>query len=78
MKYNSYVRYLTERVFGKGSAVYQCMLAGERISPMVKASIKKKGKPFRIVDKKKLLAECKKCEEIFDKEMAQQSEIELN
>ena len=73
MKYNSYVEYLTEKIYGKNSPIYQCMIAGERISVMVKASIKKKGKTYRIGDMKKLLIECKKCEEIFDIEVDKSS-----
>ena len=69
MKYNSYVKCLMEEIYGKNSTIYQCMIAGERISPILKADIKKKGgKTYRIRDKKNLLLEVKKCEEIFDLE----------
>ena len=79
VKYNSYVRYLMEEIYGKKSNIYQCMMVGERISPMLKADIKKKGvKTYRIADKKKLLAEVKKCEEIFDKETEKEYNLGLN
>lgn len=55
------------------------MMVGERISPMLKADIKKKGsKTYRIGDKKKLLAEVKKCEEIFDLEQEKEQGLNLN
>ena len=78
MKYNSYVKYLTEEIYGRNSNIYQCLIAGEKISPMIKASLKKKGKDYRIRDKKKLLAEVKKCEEIFEKENVKSEDLGLN
>ena len=79
MKYNSYVEYLMEDIYGRSSNIYQCMMVGERISPMLKADIKKKGvKTYRIGDKKKLLAEVKKCEQIFDLEQEKERGLNLN
>ena len=79
MKYNSYVEYLMEDIYGKKSNIYQCMIAGVKIGPMLKADIKKKGvKTYRIADKKKLLAEVKKCEEIFDIEQEKEQGLNLN
>ena len=74
MKYNSYVEHLAKEIYGEKSTIFQCLMSGVKISPMLKADIKKKGnKTYRIRDKKQLLLEVKKCEGIFDKEQEKEN-----
>lgn len=75
--YNATVRKMVVEIFGTRSEVYKLMISGEKISELVKASIKAKGKGkvYRIKDKKTLVAECKKCEEFFN---LKESDLGLN
>lgn len=49
-------------VYGMESVVCDAMLRGEMISGLVKQSIRKKGKAFRIKDQKRILELCRKQE----------------
>ena len=53
-------------VYGKSSDVFHALIKGEDITNLVKATIKKKGKSYRIRDKKQLLRLCKKEEPIIE------------
>ena len=50
-------------VYGPSSSIYLKMCKGEFISGLVKLSIKKKGKAFRIKDKKEIFNLCKEQEQ---------------
>ena len=78
MIYNDYVKNMTGYIYGKNSVIFQTLMAGEKISGLVKASLKKKGYVYRIGDKKKLLAECKKCEQVATENVEEQDIVNLS
>ena len=62
--YNSVVRRLVLDIYGENSEIFKTMMNGEKISRLVKQSLKTKGHVrSRMGDKKKLFELCKKLEE---------------
>lgn len=61
--YNEELQKYVKDVFGKISELYLKMCAGEQISVLVKNEVRKKGKSFRIKDKKAIYQLCKEQEE---------------
>ena len=53
-------------IYGKNSNIFQTLIKGEDITSLVKISIKKKGKSYRIRDKKYLLSLCNSKEQIVE------------
>lgn len=54
-------------LYGKNSNIYTAMINGEKISRLIKQSLKVKGsKIFRIKDKKSLCEKCKTAEQKFE------------
>ena len=64
--YNKEIEDLVIDVYGRSSDVFKALIKGEDITSLVKTSIKKKGKSYRIRDKKYLLKLCKKEEQIIE------------
>ncbi len=66
MKYNYpiEIKKMVSVLYGRESAIYSAMMGGEKISRLIKLSIKQKGgKVFRIRDKNDLFKACKSFEQ---------------
>ena len=65
--YNSEIQKMVVVLFGRDSNIYLSMIKGEKISRLIKQSLKCKGaKALRIRDKKDLFEKCKKVEQEFE------------
>lgn len=64
--YDKVVVDLVIDVYGSNSVIFQALVKGEDITNLVKESIKKKGKSYRIRDKKQLLKLCSKEETVLE------------
>lgn len=73
--YNVMVVTMVKNVFGKDSQIYQSMMSGEKISYMIKAEIKKKGKgqSKNIKAKKIVYSKCVECESLLISKNDEQS-----
>lgn len=62
-------------IYGTKSQIYLDMMAGKKISDLIRESIRKKGPAYRIREKKDLLKACKQAEEYLDVSKGEQYEL---
>lgn len=62
-------------IFGSDSQICKAMVAGEKISWLIRDSIKKKGVAFRIKEKKDLLKKCREVESYFELKQVDEQNI---